>query len=54
MKKYTAREGYTFMKGDMIIGKEVYLGKNDSITFYKEVKDEDLPIIEEEVQGEIK
>lgn len=39
----TAEEGKTFMKGDSVIGKVIYLGVNDSIDNYTQVADEDLP-----------
>ena len=46
--KVTADEGKTFMKGDSVIGKVIYLGVNDSIDNYTQVSDEDLP--KEEVE----
>lgn len=46
--KVTAEEGKTFMKGDSVIGKVIYLGVNDSIDNYTQVSDEDLP--KEEVE----
>lgn len=45
--KVTADEGKTFMKGDSVIGKVIYLGVNDSIDNYTQVADEDLPKVEE-------
>ena len=39
----TAEEGKTFMKGESVIGKVIYLGVNDSIDNYTQVSDEDLP-----------
>jgi len=42
IKHYTVREGYTFMKGATVIGKELYLGSNDSIDNYKQVADTEL------------
>ena len=47
MTKVTAEEGKTFMKGESVIGKIVYLGVNDSIDNYTQVNDEDLPKVEE-------
>lgn len=41
--KVTADEGKTFMKGDSVIGKVIYLGVNDTIDNYTQVADEDLP-----------
>ena len=41
--KVTAEDGKTFMKGESVIGKVVYLGVNDSIDNYTQVNDEDLP-----------
>lgn len=41
--KVTAEEGRTFMKGDSVIGKVIYLGVNDVIENYTQVADEDLP-----------
>ena len=46
--KVTAEEGKTFMKGESVIGKVIYLGVNDSIDNYTQVADEDLP--KEEVE----
>ena len=46
--KVTAEDGKTFMKGDSVIGKIIYLGVNDSIDNYTQVNDEDLP--KEEVE----
>lgn len=46
--KVTADEGKTFMKGESVIGKVIYLGVNDSIDNYTQVADEDLP--KEEVE----
>lgn len=43
MTKVTAEEGKTFMKGESVIGKVIYLGVNDSIDNYTQVSDEDLP-----------
>jgi len=51
IKHYTVREGYTFVKGATVIGKELYLGTNDSIENYKQVADTEL---EEEQQTEMK
>ena len=39
----TAEDGKTFMKGESVIGKVIYLGVNDSIDNYTQVSDEDLP-----------
>ena len=47
MTKVTAEEGKTFMKGESVIGKVIYLGVNDSIDNYTQVNDEDLPTVEE-------
>lgn len=44
----TAEEGKTFMKGESVIGKVIYLGVNDTIDNYTQVNDEDLP--KEEVE----
>ena len=41
--KVTADEGKTFMKGDSVIGKVIYLGVNDSIDNYTQVSDDELP-----------
>ena len=41
--KVTAEEGKTFMKGESVIGKVIYLGVNDKIENYTQVADEDLP-----------
>lgn len=41
--KYISQDGYTFMKGDKIIGKVIYLGTNDNIDNYIEVSDDMLP-----------
>lgn len=41
--KVTAEEGKTFMKGESVIGKVIYLGVNDKIENYTQVSDEDLP-----------
>lgn len=46
--KVTAEDGKTFMKGDSVIGKVIYLGVNDKIENYTQVADEDLP--KEEVE----
>ena len=43
----TAEEGKTFMKGESVIGKVIYLGVNDTIDNYTQVSDEDLPKVEE-------
>lgn len=43
LTKVTAEDGKTFMKGDSVIGKVIYLGVNDSIDNYTQVSDEDLP-----------
>lgn len=43
LTKVTAESGKTFMKGDSVIGKIIYLGVNDSIDNYTQVADEDLP-----------
>ena len=43
MTKVTAEEGKTFMKGESVIGKVIYLGVNDTIDNYTQVSDEDLP-----------
>lgn len=48
--KVTAEDGKTFMKGDSVIGKVIYLGVNDSIDNYTQVSDEDLPKVEERNQ----
>lgn len=48
LTKVTAESGKTFMKGDSVIGKVIYLGVNDSIDNYTQVNDEDLP--KEEVE----
>lgn len=42
-QEYKAKEGYTFMKNDKIIGKVIYLGTNDNISNYIEVSDDMLP-----------
>ena len=42
-KEYKAQDGYTFIKGDKIIGKIIYLGTNDNIDNYIEVSDDMLP-----------
>ena len=47
MTKVTAEDGKTFMKGESVIGKVIYLGVNDSIDNYTQVNDEDLPKVEE-------
>ena len=47
MTKVTAEEGKTFMRGESVIGKVIYLGVNDSIDNYTQVNDEDLPKVEE-------
>lgn len=39
----TADEGKTFMRGESVIGKVIYLGVNDTIDNYTQVNDEDLP-----------
>ncbi|MBE6299804.1 MAG: hypothetical protein E7083_05640 [Bacteroidales bacterium] len=41
--KVTAEEGKTFIKGESVIGKIIYLGVNDKIENYTQVADEDLP-----------
>ena len=41
--KVTAEEGKTFMKGDSVIGKVIYLGVNDAISNYTQVSDDELP-----------
>lgn len=41
--KVTAESGKTFMKGESVIGKVIYLGVNDKIENYTQVNDEDLP-----------
>lgn len=41
--KVTAEDDKTFMKGDSVIGKVIYLGVNDKIENYTQVNDEDLP-----------
>lgn len=41
--KVTADEGKTFMRGESVIGKVIYLGVNDKIENYTQVSDEDLP-----------
>ena len=46
--KVTAEDGKTFMKGESVIGKVIYLGVNDTIDNYTQVADEDLP--KEEVE----
>ena len=51
MTKVTAEEGKTFMKGESVIGKVIYLGVNDSIDNYTQVADEDLPKVEEPKEG---
>lgn len=50
LTKVTADEGKTFMKGDSVIGKVIYLGVNDSIDNYTQVADEDLPKVEEPIE----
>lgn len=45
--KVTAEDGKTFMKGESVIGKVIYLGVNDKIDNYTQVNDEDLPKVEE-------
>ena len=52
--KVTAEEGKTFMKGDSVIGKVIYLGVNDTIENYTQVNDEDLPKEEVEPIEEVK
>ena len=47
LTKVTAEEGKTFMKGESVIGKVIYLGINDTIENYTQVADEDLPKVEE-------
>ena len=54
MTKVTAEEGKTFMKGESVIGKVIYLGVNDSIDNYTQVNDEDLPKEEVEPIEEVK
>ena len=54
MTKVTAEEGKTFMKGESVIGKVIYLGVNDSIENYTQVSDEDLPKEEVEPIEEVK
>ena len=46
----TAEEGKTFMKGENVIGKVIYLGVNDTIENYTQVNDEDLPKVEEPIE----
>ena len=46
--KVTTEDGKTFMKGESVIGKVIYLGVNDTIDNYTQVSDEDLP--KEEVE----
>lgn len=41
--KVTADEGKTFMKGESVIGKVIYLGVNDKIENYTQVSDDELP-----------
>ena len=41
--KVTTESGKTFMKGESVIGKVIYLGVNDTIDNYTQVADEDLP-----------
>lgn len=48
LTKVTAEEGKTFMKGESVIGKVIYLGVNDKIENYTQVNDDDLP--KEEVE----
>ena len=50
MTKVTAEEGKTFMRGESVIGKVIYLGVNDTIDNYTQVNDEDLP--KEEMKDE--
>lgn len=49
--KVTAEEGKTFMKGESVIGKVIYLGVNDKIDNYTQVADEDLPKKVEPIEG---
>jgi hypothetical protein len=46
----TAEYGKTFMRGESVIGKVIYLGVNDTIDNYTQVSDEDLPKVEERNQ----
>lgn len=48
-QKYVSAEGKTFMRGNNVIGKILYLGVGDSIGNYTEVADEDLPVTEDAV-----
>lgn len=50
--KVTAEDGKTFMKGESVIGKVIYLGVNDKIENYTQVNDEDLPKEKEETDNE--
>lgn len=52
--KVTADEGKTFMKGESVIGKVIYLGVNDSIDNYTQVNDRELPKEEVEPIEEVK
>lgn len=51
--KVTAEDGKTFMKGDSVIGKVIYLGVNDKIENYTQVSDDDLPKEEEPKEEEL-
>ena len=50
----TAEEGKTFMKGESVIGKVIYLGVNDSIDNYTQVSDDELPKENVEPKEEVK
>ena len=52
--KVTAESGKTFMKGESVIGKVIYLGVNDTIDNYTQVADDDLPKEEVEPIEEMK
>ena len=54
MTKVTAEDGKTFMKGESVIGKVIYLGVNDTIDNYTQVSDEDLPKEDVEPIEEVK
>ena len=40
--KYISQDGYTFIKGEQIVGKVLYLGKYDNIANYIQVEDSKL------------
>lgn len=48
VKKYTAEDGYTFIKEEpfALLGKTLFLGINDDVSNYREVPDEEAWVIE--------